>query len=142
LSETAQITPNNPNRTDCKLLIPNNRDAATLIGKQEVISSIPVTSTKYLPAKEYRLRDYPSNYMVPTKNLIGSAVAVCVCGESYTGECVPASVGVQVCELLIGPSSSDNSAAAGARTSRTYGHGSSFGLLGSVWDDCWVHPEG
>ena len=38
--------------------------------------------------------------------------------------------------------SSDNSAAAEARTSRKYGRGSSFGLLGSVWVDSWVHPEG
>jgi hypothetical protein len=34
LSETAQNSRNNPNRTDCKLLIPNNWDAATLICKQ------------------------------------------------------------------------------------------------------------
>ena len=55
---------------------------------------------------------------------------------------MPAIVGAQVRELLIGLSSSDNSAAAGARTSRKYGLGSSLGLLGSIWDDCWVHPEG
>ena len=59
---------------------------------------------------------------------IDSAVEVSVCGESYTGECMPASVGAQVCELLIGLSSLDNSAAAGARTSRKYGLGSSLGL--------------
>src|SRR5271155_2912124 len=36
----------------------------------------------------------------------------------------------------------DNSAAAEARTSRKYGPGRSLGLLGSLWDDSWVHPEG
>jgi len=38
--------------------------------------------------------------------------------------------------------SSDNSAAAGARTSRKCGPGSSWGLLGSDWVETWVHPEG
>ena len=55
---------------------------------------------------------------------------------------MPASFGVHVCESFIGLSASDNSAAAGARTCRKYGPGRSFGLLGSLWDDSWVHPEG
>jgi hypothetical protein len=65
----------------------------------------------------------------------------CVSGESYTSECLPTSVGAQVCELFIGLSSSDNSAAAVARTSRKYGHRNSSGLLASLWVESWVHPE-
>jgi hypothetical protein len=45
LSEAAQNTPNDPIHTERKLLIPNNWDAATLICKQGVTGSIPVTST-------------------------------------------------------------------------------------------------
>jgi hypothetical protein len=41
------MAPNNGNRTERKLLIPNNRDTATLICKQGVTGSIPVTSTKF-----------------------------------------------------------------------------------------------
>ncbi|HWO35394.1 MAG TPA: hypothetical protein VNO32_41900, partial [Candidatus Acidoferrum sp.] len=47
-SKTARIAPNNDNHAERKLLIPNNRDAATLICKQGVTGSIPVTSTNFL----------------------------------------------------------------------------------------------
>ena len=53
-----------------------------------------------------------------------------------------ASFGAQVLQLLIDLASSGNSAAAGARRSRRYGPGRSFGLLRSIWVDSWVHPEG
>jgi hypothetical protein len=49
-SETARIAPNNGNHTERKLLIPNNPGTATLICKQGVTGSIPVTSTNILMA--------------------------------------------------------------------------------------------
>jgi len=72
--------------------------------------------------------------------IVSPAVEICVRGESYAGECMPARVGAHVSELRIS-SSSDNSATAGARTCRTYRHGSSLGLRESLWVESWVHPE-
>ena len=66
----------------------------------------------------------------------------CVSDKPYTGECMRASKRRSSCLHAAIAVSSGNSAAAGARTSRKYGHGSSLGLLGSLWDDSWVHPEG
>jgi len=59
--------------------------------------------------------------------------------QRNTRECMPASVGAQVCELLIGLSSSDNSAAAGAQIPRNYERWRSWVFL---WVQTWVHPEG
>jgi hypothetical protein len=73
---------------------------------------------------------------------IDPSVGACVCGEPYTGKCMLASFGAQVRQLLIDLASSGNSAAAGARTSRKYGPGRSFGLLRSIWVDSWVHRKG
>ena len=64
------------------------------------------------------------------ENPIHSANDLCLCGESYTCDCLLASFEAQTRELPIGLSSSDNSTAAGARKYRKYGHGSSSGVLG------------
>jgi hypothetical protein len=60
LTEAAQIAPNNPNHTDCKLLIQNNRDAAILICKQGVTGSIPVTSATFIGKNEDQLNRWQS----------------------------------------------------------------------------------
>ena len=60
-----------------------------------------------------------TNARCRARNPIDSEMAVCICSESYTGEYMPASVGAQVCELLIGRSSLDNSVSVEERTSRS-----------------------
>lgn len=52
------------------------------------------------------------------------------CGEPYTGECIPQSIGTRVRKLFNGLSASESSAEAGARTSTWYAPGSSFCPLG------------
>jgi hypothetical protein len=67
-------------------------------------------------------------------------------GFGFVASLIPVSAWEQMLEFKpVGTpiaASSDNSATAAARTSRKYGPGRSFGLLGSLWDDSWVHPEG